>query len=357
MIATIDQAIELTERSFPIPLGPTLREYVDDLSACGVPVSPGSDGTYWVASRHRVVRRLPTFCTATPDPAEVDRALSGTGALVASYLTEPDEQHAANASLYLCADQGYSLSMRASAMRRNVRRAMRELTIRPVSSTELLTHGTSAFYDTRRRAGLDDGTASGFRRYFRSVGGSDRAGRTYLGAWKDTELAAFVTVLHVDDWAEFSCFSMDSMLRHRPNDALLYVALSHYLAERNCRVVSFGVSSIQTSSNAPGLHRFKSKVGFEPRLVHRAFVLHPSVRRFANRATLNAALCAVNVALQVRPRDGVLKKVEGMLACMRSAGRTRDAARRASTHLEAESACTMNQPFGATAMGALDSYR
>ena len=329
------------------PSGSTLLEYVDDLRASGVRVAPGSDGTYWAASDNRVVWRLPTFCVDPPRPSEVDRALRVTGALIASYLTEPDHQHPANAWLYLCADQDYTLGMRAPAMRRNVRRAMRELTIAPVSTTELLAHGMSAFCDTRRRTGLDDGTARGFRRYLSYGGPGDCAARTYLGAWKDGELAAFVSVLHVDDWAELGCFSMDSMLRHRPNDALLYVALSHYLAERHCRVVSFGLSSIQACSNAAGLHRFKRKVGFDARPVRRAFVLHPSLRPFANRVTVTAAHWAVNATLRIRPRDGELKRLGGMLACMRgatwmmrAAERGDDAARRHEPRLPPQSVWT-----------------
>jgi hypothetical protein len=262
------------------------------------------------------VRRLPTFDTATPSDAEVDHALRATGALMASYVTEPDEHHAANAWRYLCSDHEYSLSKLAPAMRRNVRRALRELTIAPLSSMELLAHAGPAFCDTRRRNGLDDGTPGGFRRYFTYRGRVDRSGTTYLGAWKDGQLAAFATVLHIDDWAELRCFSMSSMLRHRPNDALLYIALSYYLSGRHCRVVSYGLSSIQADTSAAGLHRFKRKVGFDASRVHRAFVLHPSIRPFANRMTLTAAHWTVNGALRIRQRDRHLKKLGGVLACM-----------------------------------------
>jgi hypothetical protein len=297
-----------------LPARATLLEYVDDLRATGVRVHPGSDGTYWAAFRDRVVRRLPTFHEATPDPAEVDRALRSTGALIASYLAEPDTQHAANAWLYLCEDHDYSLATRAPAMQRNVRRALRDLTIAPLTVTELLAHGGPAFCDTRRRNGLDDGTLIRFRRYFAYR--INRPGRAFLGAWRDGQLAAFLTIVHVDDWAELGCFSMSSMLGYRPNDALMYAVLTEYLAGRRCRVVSYGLSSIQARTSAAGLHRFKRKVGFHPSRVHRAFVLHPALRPFANRLTLRLAHRAVNGVLRIRPRDRRLKKLGGMLACM-----------------------------------------
>lgn len=298
-----------------LPPGATLQAYAESLRTAGMRVVAGSGGTYWAASG-TVMRRLPTFRTEPPAPSEVDDALRSTGALMTAYLTEPDAERAANAWLYVCSDAEYSIATLSPPMRRNLRRAAQQLTIAPVTAAELLAHGGPAFCDTRRRTGLDDGTMAGFRRYFARRGRVDRPGRAYLGAWKDGQLAAFLTVLHVDDWVELGSFSMTAMLRDRPNDALLYAALSYYVGRRRCRVASFGLSSIQARSNAAGLHRFKRKVGFRAIPVHRAFVLHPSLRPFSNRLTLSAAHGAVNAALGLRPRDRRLKKLGGVLACM-----------------------------------------
>jgi hypothetical protein len=306
----------VTSLPLALPAGATLRQYAESLQAAGIRVVPGSQGTFWAGAADRVLWRLPIFHVGAPSSAEVDDALRRTRAVVASYLVEPDAQNAANAWLYLCSDRDYALGTRVPAMRRNVRRAMRDLSIRELSPRELLAHGHRAFCDTRRRTGLDDGTQDGFERYFACRGGVAGPGRTYLAAWRDDQLAAFVTILHVDDWVELCCFSSDSMLQYRPNDALLYVALSHYVTERNCRVVSYGVSSIQSISNAAGLHRFKRKIGFDTSPVHRAFVLHPALRPLASRGAVRAAHYAVNGALRFRPRNVELKKLEGVLTCM-----------------------------------------
>jgi hypothetical protein len=135
----------------------------------------------------------------------------------------------------------------------------------------------------------------------------------FLGAWRDNQLAAYLSILEVEDWVEIEgTFSMDALRRYKPNEALIYRALSHYLVERGCREVRNGLSSIQAGSNAAGLHRFKTKAGFEARPLHRAFVLHPLLRPFANRLTLQS----VNTLLRFRPGDRRLRKVGGMLACM-----------------------------------------
>lgn len=307
-----------------LPPAATLAEYVGDLRRSGARVCRGSAGTYWVASTDRVLWRLPTFQVGTPSQSEIDDALTTTGTLVASYLVEPSEDQPANAWVYLSSSRNYSLRMLAPPMQRNVRRAMRELTITPVGPGELLAHGRPAFCDTRRRNGLDDGTDVGFRRYFAS--GLHRPGQSYLAAWRQGQLAAFLTIVRLDDWVELCCFSTTSMLWYRPNDALMYAALSAYLADERCRVVSYGVSSIQAKSKAAGLHRFKRKVGFDAIPVHRTFVFHPSIRRFAHRLVLSAAHTAVNGVLRVQPRNRMLKKLGGMLACMLGSTRMMPAA-------------------------------
>jgi hypothetical protein len=292
----------------------SLAQYVACLEARGVRVCPGADGTYWIASADRIVRRLPTFHIGTPDPAEVDQVLRQTGSVVASYLAEPATDQSGNAWLYLCADSGYSMRTLGAPVQRNVRRGLRELAIAPLTRAELLAHGAQAFCDTRNRNGLDDGDPEGFRKYFESR--VDDRGRSYLGAWKDGQLAAFVHVLHIEDWIELGSFSSNAMLPYRPNDALMYTTLATYLSEHRCRIVSYGLSSIQAVSNAAGLHRFKLKLGFQAIRVHRAFILHPILRVVTNDLTLTAAHWTVNGVLRLRPRNRRLKKLGGMLGSM-----------------------------------------
>ena len=328
----------------PRPSGTTLRQYADHLRATGVAVYQGSSQTYWAAFADRVALRLPTFHVGMAAQSEVDAALRSTGALIASHLTAPDDDHPANAWLYLCADGDYALRTRTPAMQRNVRRALRELRIAPLTLDEVLVHGVRAFCDTRQRNGLDDGSPRGFRRYVEAH--LDRPGRAHLGAWRHGQLAAFVTIVSFDDWAELASFSVTGMLRYRPNDALLYTALSTHLRPGRCRVISFGVSSLEADSNIAGLHRFKRKVGFDAIPVHRAFSLHPGIRPLASRPTLTAAHWTVRAALRLRPRNRVLKKLEGMFAfmlgatsMMRAATRG-DGAGRVAPALPRESVCT-----------------
>ncbi len=288
-----------------------LTEYAADLARSGMPILPGGPGTFWAGFASGTMMRRPAFHLAPPTSHEIRQVLWRGRTAIASYLLEPDERHLANAWLYVCTDRTYALEKLSQQMRRNVRLGLKHLTITPLTSEQVLAHGVQAFCDTQRRVGLSEGTPERFRRRFISVASLPEY--VYLGAWKDNQLAAFLSIIEVDDWAEIEgTFSMDALRRYKPNDTLMYSALSYYLVERACRLMSYGVSSIQAESNAAGLHRFKTKVGFEARPVHRAFVPHPLLRPFVNRLTL----WGVNTALRLWPGDLNLKRAGGMLAYM-----------------------------------------
>lgn len=289
----------------------SVTDYAADLARIGVKILPGGPGTFWSRHESGSMLRRPTFHVGPPDPNEVRKVLWRGWAAIASYLLEPDERHPANTWLYLCTDHSYALEKLTPAMRRNVRRGLKELMIAPLTSEQLLVHGTQAFCDTRRRVGLSDGTPEEFRQRFTTH--ARLAEHVYLGAWRDNQLVTFLSIIEVDDWVEFEgCFSMDALRQYRPNDTLIYSALCHYLVERRCRLVTYGLSSIQAESNTAGLHRFKMKVGFEARPVHRAFAAHPLLRPFVNQLTL----WIVDSALRFRSGDRRLRKAGGVLASM-----------------------------------------
>ncbi len=289
----------------------SIAEYADDLASIGERIFPGEQGAFWINRGSGGMTRIPNTCFVSPERAEIRRVLWRGPALVIDYIQEPDKSHPANTSLYICNDQSYSLDKLIPAMRRNVHRGLRELKIVPVNSKELLANGIKAFCDTRLRNGLSDGTPEEFKRRFTLR--SRCQGHVFLGAWRDDQLAAFLSITEVDDWAEIEgSFSQNVFLSSRPNDTLIFSAICKYLVEERRRVVTYGVSSIQEESSVAGLHAFKTKVGFQAKPVHRAFVLHPLLRPFSNELML----LAIKAALLFLPSNRILKKVRGMLALL-----------------------------------------
>jgi hypothetical protein len=289
----------------------SLAEYAQSLTSSGERTLPGAPGTVWVSYDRLAMMRMPFFAVNEPPKDELKRVFWRGPAVVATYYLSPDAHHPGNACLYVCDDRTYGFDKLSPVMRRNVRRGLRELRIETIHSDEVSLHGLQTFLDTLRRNGLQQFSPEEFRRQIALRASS--AGHVFVGAWKDNELAAYLSLVDVEDWVEVtSCFSSDAFLQFRPNDALLFFALSRYLVEKKYRAVTFGSSSIQPGSNRMGLHAFKTKVGFEARPVHRAFVVHPLLRPFANRLTS----MSVNAVLRFMPHNLRLRKVQGMLECV-----------------------------------------
>jgi len=291
--------------------------YAAALAKSGVQTLPckssvsGIPDSFWAKYETGTVVRVPTFSLVQPQERELSHVLRESRSLIASYVLEPDASHPANAWLYLCADQEYELQKLKPAMRRDTRKGLRELRIAPLSTDQLLAHGCPAFCDARRRAGLSDGTAKEFVRHFNLR--TQCKGHVFLGAWKDDNLAAFLSIVEVADWAEIvGCYSRDDFLSAQPNSVLIYTALSQCLAEAKRSHVSYGLSSIQTVSKKAGLHAFKTKVGFVAKPVHRAFMLHPVIRPLMNRLTL----AGMHTLLRMQPGNRLLKKAHGLCSLL-----------------------------------------
>jgi hypothetical protein len=287
----------------------SLSEYAAELAASGTPVYALSNTDFWVRYESWAAMRIPAFVTGPPSAETINAVLGCRRALVATYLLEPDAYHLSNASLYTCSDQEFSVDKLPKDRRQNVRRGSRELRIEPVTTAAVLAKGLQAFSDTRSRVGLTDGTAEIFDTRFSKRGRC--SGHEFLGAWHNDDLVAFLSITAVDDWAEIEGgFSSTATRALRPNDTLVAAALTEYLVVRRCRVVSYGLSSIQAANNEAGLHEFKTKLGFVAKPVHRVFATHSLVEPFVNSVTHQG----VRAMLSLVPGNRVLKKCDGVMS-------------------------------------------
>ncbi len=286
----------------------TIDRYASSLHQCGRRLVAGSPGTYWVQYEALAMMRIPTFELSPPRREELDDVLQSGFTGVASYLMMPDLGHPPNAWLYTCTDQAYRLEGLCVAARRDARRALRNLRIDFVDPQTLLEHGYTAFRETRSRVGLSDGTREQFECRFETFFMSPS--HCVLGAWKGDELAAFMTLVVVEDWVEIEgSFSANASRTLCPNDGLAHVVLDHFLVGRRFRTISYGLSSIQSAHQMEGLHAYKIKVGFQTIPVHRVFVLHPFLRLLANNWTLSG----MKAVEKLFPHNRLMKKAGGVL--------------------------------------------
>lgn len=289
----------------------SVAEYGAALAKTGPRTLPGSGASVWVSYEIGTMQRMPTFYSTAPGPGEVQRIFWNGRAGLITYIVDADEQHPPNTWLYTCCDPTYSLEKLSKAARRDARRAQRNLQLGWIELPLLLSQGFSAYQETRTRVGLSDGTLEQFKKRFESF--SRNPFHHFVGAWKGDALLAFMSLIVVGDWVEIQgSFSTQAQRDLCPNDGLANFVLQHYLVENKFKVVSYGLSSIQEDADKPGLHAFKQKIGFEATPVHRAFMLHPLFRPFANRLVLRG----FQTALKVYPEAPWLRKASGILTTL-----------------------------------------
>lgn len=304
MSTLVQEVAALDARRFPgTELNPkvnTLSDYSASQAAAGLHVHPGTSGTWWLQYETGTYMRFPIFAVSPPTAEELRQLYWRRFAPLVTYLLEPTPTHPADAVVYVCTNVQYKLRDLDHGVQGNVKRGLRECQIRPITQDEVIRFGEQAFADTWRRHGWENVSSVDFKKCLSRP--ATHGGNRFFGAWRDGELLAFAGLIEADDWVEVRVrFSTDASLRLRPNDALLFYILNHYLVERGFRLVSAGTSSIDPTANTPGLHRFKVKLGFRAVPVRRLFCFHPLLRVFVCRVSL-ALLDAAASRFKRNPR-------------------------------------------------------
>lgn len=287
----------------------SLEEYAKALKDNGINVISGTHNILWGQDESFSVARFPTFSTIPPDVSEIKQVFKHRGIFVCSYIIEPDDVHTANAVIYLCDSSSYSCNKLSGHALRDIRYALKNLRIETIDWETFFKHAFDAFRDTRFRVGLSDGTQKCFRQRFWPI--SKNPAYRIIGAWKGDILVAFIVLVVVNDFVEIDgVFSTNLHRSMCPNDALINYTLDHFLVQQKLRVVSFGLSSIQSKVINTGLHDFKIKVGFNAKPVYRVFVFHP----FLRPPICRPILACVQWLLKLKPNNRKLRKAFGVLS-------------------------------------------
>ena len=286
----------------------SVDQYIETLERNGDCIFPAGGEGFWSRSEFGCLTRRPDHLLDPPPPKQVKRLLWQSRLPLASYVLQPDPRHPANAWLYLCRDPGYHVDKLDRDERRKVRCAQRTFRFDFLDHRTLADQGIAAFCDTRARHGLSDATPRAFAQMVATE--ASLPGHRVVGAWCGTELAAFFTLEVIHDWVDLFPYAATAHLRMRPVNGLMDFVLDYFLAQGHARYVSCGLSSIQETSKADTLHRFKRDVGFETIPVHREFVFHSLLAPLANRATL----WGLRGLRAVRPGSTAIRKAAGVLA-------------------------------------------
>jgi hypothetical protein len=296
--------------------GGTLQDLVAHLACRGEPCSASAGGGQaWIQYPRGVLLRFPLDCSAPVEGETCSALLHERGVWLLNYLVAPDGGHPANCVHYVSRDGGYDVQKLDRQARQNVRRGLKAFDLRLCTWDEWARSGFGAFAETEARHGY----AADPRAFQRMV---DRWKGSALyeiwGAWQGEELAAWLTVLKVDDWAMVDLVrSRTSALSGRPNNALLYLAGRHALVEERRRYVTLGTSSLQLGADEGSMHRYKVDMGYEAVPVHRVFACRPVYRPVLESRAMSWGWERLSRAF---PRSAPLRKVAGMARLLSGRG-------------------------------------
>ena len=305
-LATVDALRQITSVVAPANAG-TVGQYVECQRRSGKPAYVSQTGTEaWITGARWQLRRTPVFATSEPAPHEVRRLLREQGIWLVSYALQPDAQRPANAFCYQCRAAEYGMETLPSKSRNMVRKGFRNVQVRLCSWDELLEEGYAAYLDTDVRHGYNAPS----RVVFEEQVGRCREASFFdvYGAWHKNKLVSWLTVAKVNDWADEQEFrSTTEHLTLGANNAVRYAALRHLLVVEKYQRVTSGASGHQVRAQEElWLHRNKISMGFEAKLIHRHYAIHPAVRPFI--CSKSAAWLWDKVAI-LFPRSYVLPRL------------------------------------------------
>ena len=286
-----------------------MREYVEYLCRIGLTSAVSEDGKQaWIPGPHGSLHRFPVECDQPVPPDVLTELLRMDGIWLLYYSLKADEDHPANCFDYVCDRKDYRIDDLLSNARRDVRRGLRSFTVRLCTWEELAEHGFAAHTDTALRHGY----ARPAPQWLEDLVARQRGTPFYeaWGAWREGQLAAWMTIIKIDDWAIIDIArSCTEMLKWCPNNAICYEMTRRMLVEEKRSYATYGGSSIQVGVNELSMHKYKTRMGYEPVMLHRAFEVRSLLRPMMKPKLASWAL--ENLA-KAFPKFANLRKLAGM---------------------------------------------
>ncbi len=226
--------------------------------------------THWFEAGPKFLLAIPSHQPIRPSPEQRRRLLRRGGVLGLRYVTEADG--GGRPSHQIVASGSYELESLSASARSKVRRGLKRNTIRQISGTELAKVGEQSVIDTLKRQGrFNNGSVNAWRRLLKAADMEPAV--EIWSAWHDDELAAYLLVTLVDDVCDLlQSRSLNRLLGHYPNNALIFSVTHDMLMKRGFREVTFGLDSLTPT---PTLDAFKATLGFVHKPIYQRVVLHP----------------------------------------------------------------------------------
>ena len=231
----------------------------------------------WLPGARSELQRFPMECTEDVDRSLLRSLLRHKGIWVVSYQLLPADGVAANCFDYVCRDPNYVIDTLTKNARRDIRRGQRNFRVRRITWPEFADKAHPALADTSARHGFVLPSPQKARGHAASR--ADSPFHEAWGAWSGSDLAAWLIVTKIDNWAWVGVArSCTAALNWCPNNILIYEVTRQMLVEEKRAYVTYGLSSSQVNLSQLSMHKFKVRMGYEAVPMHRRFVLHPMLR-------------------------------------------------------------------------------
>lgn len=270
-----------------------------------------SASAFWYEVTPRFLLALPSHRALRLDGAEASDTMRRGRAFGLRYVC--DEADGGRPSFHLvCDERDYGLEKLSSNTRSKVRRGLARNEIRRTSGEELATVAEDAFVETMARQNRASTEAVAAWKRMLASADAEPAIEIWT-AWHEGEFASYLIAVRIDDVCElFQARSRNALLKHYPNNALIFSVTEEMLVRRGVREVTFGLESPEPVEE---LDAFKLAMGYRKKPIRQRMVFHPLLRRALAFPPIRRALVRAGARpdadVRLRKARGILKFADG----------------------------------------------
>jgi hypothetical protein len=273
-----------------------------------------TESSYWYDQGPRVYQAVPYHWLIEPSTEELIQLVRVHQMIGLRYSSYLDSSQGCVSYHGVYEDVSYGLEMLTKWSRKNVRRGLRNCSVKPVSFQRLADQGWALQLDTldrqRRQLGLEQDV---WRR--RCLSAAELPGFEGWGAFVDGRLAASVITFQMED----CCYMLYQQclrdyLREHVNNALSFVVTQTMISRPAIRSIFYGLHSLDAP---PSVDEFKFRMGYVAKPVRQRVVFHPWLRPLFNGASHRV----LRGLRRVQPGNTTLAKAEGLIRFYREGRR------------------------------------
>jgi hypothetical protein len=205
----------------------------------------------------------------------------------------------------------YDLTYQHQKARNQTRRGLENCKVEEIDFDYLAKNGLVLNQETANRQERESQYADldYWNKYCRAA--KDTAGVSAWGSFVEGRLAAFLIAIEADNWVEWVVnHSSTKLLKKYPNNALTFLVAQHFLKEKKCVGICYGLGSLEVT---PYLDRFKERMGWTLKPIKQRLIFSKKFE-LAFSFAQEPSLKLLNMAF---PKNYTVRKLTNMIRLYR----------------------------------------